>query len=347
MKRMKRRMLHFAAGVFFLMGYVIPGFAQSDRSVTSAVIQHAWDKTSLADPAQSSRIGSGSVMRERFGFYWETRIVPSSPSLGEGFTTRAMTDTTPVIHRVMLDRSGRTYFGYDVLVDTLPEANTYRITFQPLVMNERMALGLFMDSWSAWVPLAAPRFPAPQTVHIGEILELTLLTNAATKQRIVDYVTIQEPTPKVSPFERPQERDFSYATGTPRDITSTDVEIRIRSPRISINGKLEDSTTSHSDDVSGAFIWFYVPKHGRFVLSLGPHPELGFRKAGEVRGSSLLFTIGTDSYSLSAGARIAPGQAVFNLYLLHQPDWKPTYLFADDSAFNIGAVYRFETLDGK
>jgi hypothetical protein len=327
---------------------ITPGFAQNSGTQSTAALQREWNG-STAKLGPSTRIGGGSVKRDKVGFYWETRIEPTTPTLGNGFTTIAVTDSTPVIHRVMLDRSGRTYFGYDVLVDTLPEANTFRITFRPLVMTERIAHGLDMDSWSAWVPLAAPRFPLPQTVHFGESLELTLLTNAATKQRIVDYVTIQEPTAKVPSFVSSDEldRNFSYATGSPRDITSTDVEMRIRSPRLTINGKADESTNSHADDVSGAFVWFHVPKHGRFVLSLGPHPELGFLKAGEVRGSSLVFAIGSDRYTLSAGAQIAPGQAAFNLYVLHQPNWRPTYPFADESAFSIGAVDRYEALDGK
>jgi hypothetical protein len=50
---------------------------------------------------------------------------------------------------------------------------------------------------------------------------------------------------------------------------------------------------------------------------------------------------------ISAAARIAPGQAAFNLYVLHQPDWKPTYPFADLAAFNMGAEDRIEPLLGK
>ena len=349
---MKGRLLRIAVVAFAMLACVLPGLAQSDRSDGASVIQWAWNKAG-GDPGPSNRIGSGSVMRGKFGFFWETRIEPGKPPLGEGFSTIAVADSTPVIHRVMLDRSGRTYFGYDALVDALPEAHTYRVTFRPLVMTERMASGLSMDLWSAWVPLAAPRFPLPQTVHSGEILELTLLTNSATKQRIVDYVSIQENTPVVPGFRGftfdppPPQRDFSYATGAARDIASTDVEMRLASPRVSINGTLDESTALRTDNVTGAFVWFYIPKHGRFVLALGPHPELGFRKIGEVRGTTLEFTIGTDRYSLSAGARIAPGQAAFNLYVLQQPNWKPTYLFADESAFNIGAADRFESLDDR
>ena len=84
--------------------------------------------------------------------------------------------------------------------------------------------------------------------------------------------------------EPPDERDFSYATGTPRDITTSDVELRIHAPRLNVNGKLDPSTSARDDDAAGAYVWIYVQNHGRYILSLSPHP--GFSKTGEVRGSN-------------------------------------------------------------
>jgi hypothetical protein len=325
--------------------FSVAAIAQTNPLDSNSAVQHVWTANTAAKQTPSNRIGGGVVSRERFGFHWETRIAPATPALAEGFSTTT-TDATGVIHRVLLDRSGRTYFGYDVLVDVLPEANSYRLTFQPLVMTSALAQGLYMDRWSEWTPLSAPRFPPPQDIRSGEILELTLLTNSGTGQRIVDYVSVQEPLRKAGFQEsRPNERDFSYATGTPRDFTTSDVELRIHAPRLSVNGKLDPSTSARDDDAAGAYVWIYAQNHGRFILSLSPHP--GFSKTGEVRGSNLTFKDGSDTYSISAASRIAPGQAAFNLYVLHQPDWKPTYLFADLSAFNMGAEDRIEPLVGK
>jgi hypothetical protein len=320
-------------------------FAQTVPSDRNSPIQRAWDGNTVAKQSPSIRIDGGGVSREKFGFYWETRISPATPALAEGFST-GTTDSMGVIHRIMLDRSGRTYFGYDVLIDVLPEPNTYRMTFRPLVMTSTLAQDWSMDRWSEWMPLPAPRFPSPQNVRSGEILELTLMTNSGTGQRIVDYLSVQEPLPTRSPFPRaPDERDFSYATGNPRDFTTNDVELRLRAPRLSVNGKEDPSSIRRIDEAAGTYIWIYVQNHGRFILSLSPHP--GFSKAGEIRGSNLTFIDGSDKYMISAASRIAPGQAAFNLYVLHQPDWKPTYPFADLSAFNMGAEDRIEPLLGK
>jgi hypothetical protein len=122
------------------------------------------------------------------------------------------------------------------------------------------------------------------------------------------------------------------------------VELTIRAPRLSINGKLDESSTRHFNEVSGSVVWFYTSNRGRYILSLVPRPELGFRRAGEVRGTSLSFVVGKDTFSLSTGARIAPGQAAFNLYVRHDPEWRPTYPNADLTAFSMGATDRAESL---
>ena len=320
-------------------------FAQTVPLNSTSAIQNMWTADPSRKQSPSVRIDGGVVSREKFSFHWETRISPASPPLSGGFSTTT-TDTMGVIHRVMMDRSGRTYFGYDVLIDALPEDYSYRITFKPLVMTSALAKGLDMDRWSAWMLLTAPRFPSPQIVRGGDILEFTLLTNQATGQKISDYISVQEPHQSAtSRGFAVEEREFSYATGTSRDITAGDVELRMRAPRVSINGKLDPSSSKRFDEVGGVFVWIYVSGHGRFIMSLLPQP--GFSKAGEVRGTSLSFKHGSDTYSINAAAKIAPGQAAFNLYVLHQPDWKPAYPFADLSAFNMGAEDRLESLAGK
>ena len=73
----------------------------------------------------------------------------------------------------------------------------------------------------------------------------------------------------------------------------------------------------------GASPWFYVPMHGRFILPLIPHAD--FRKIGEVRGNTLTFTIGDDTFILVSEDRIAQGSGPFNLYVQHDPGWRPPY----------------------
>jgi hypothetical protein len=313
------------------------------RGAGSETVQRAWLNDSATQRVTSIHIDSGSVSRNEYGFYWETRIEPPTPAWSGGFDTKTLTEPG-AIHRVFFDRSARAYFGYDVTIDVLPPGMGYRVTFRPLTMTEQLGRQALSESPNNWKMVSSPHFPAPLTIQPGDILELNLMTNASTGQTVIDYVTVQEPAKKFSGFDRIPDRQFSFATGVARDFRTEDVEMRIQLPRVSTNGKVEPSTAGHLGDAKGAVVWFYLPRRGRFILSLVPHPELGFRKAGEIRGTTLSFTDGSDRFELSSGVPIAPGQAVFNLYVLHQPSWLPTYSFADLSAFIMGAEDRAESL---
>ena len=306
--------------------------------------------------AQSMRIEHGVTTGTKkfgFGFYWETRLEPETPALDFGsFTSAATSSTTePEVFRVVADRTRHVYFGYKARVEVLAETGTYRITFGPI--DPQLALNLLFlgDGGKAtgWTPLSTPGWGigSPQTIHAGDVVAMDLLRNPGTGQRIVDYVTVQEPPANAEinfANVNVPPREFAFATGEPRDFRPDDAELRIRSARVSVNGKVDPSTSRSDIDTSGAVVWFYLPKRGRFLLSLTPHPNLGFRKAGEVRGSKLSFTIGSDTFNLVAGGAIAPTQAAFNLYVLHDPVWKPDYPFADLSKFTIGAADRAEFL---
>lgn len=300
--------------------------------------------------AQSTRIDGGMISQAKFGFYWETRLDPSSPPMA-GFSTETA-DNPGVVHRVLLDRMRQIYVGYDAVVAVLPESNRYRITFQKLTMTPELSRSLLGFSPTDWTPIQTPGWglrglPTPQDIRGGEVLELTLLMNTRTGQRVTDYVTVQEPSSKFVGFDYIPDRKFSFAPGPSRDFKVNDVELTIQAPRLSLNGKLDESSTKRFDEVSGSVVWLYIAKHGRYLLSLVPHPELGFQRAGEVRGSSLSFTMENETFTLNTGGRIAPGQAPFNLYVLRDPNWKPTYPNANLDVFNMGASDRAESLISK
>jgi hypothetical protein len=298
--------------------------------------------------AQSSRIGGGTVSRPTFGFYWETHLEPPAPGLADSFGTLTL-DGPTAIDRLMLDRSRQMYFGYEVLIEALG-TNSYQLSFQPLVLTPDLKTRLTAqritldDPSSPWTLMPSPSFPKPQTVRAGDVVGLDLLVNKTTGQKIVDYVTIQEPAAGFSGFDRIPPREFAYAAGSPRDFKLSDAELRLVSPRLTINGELDQSSLRRYDAAAGAVVWFYAGGRGRYILSLVPHPELGFRKAGEVRGSTLTFTVGKDAFTLSAGGPIAPGRAPFNLYVLHDPAWRPNYPHANLSAFVMDGSDRADLL---
>jgi hypothetical protein len=218
------------------------------------------------------------------------------------------------------------------------------MTFGHLTMTPKDALVLDGEP-ATWTSLPAPDWggPAVRTVRGGEVLSLDLLTNNATGQKIVDYVTVQGPS--TEPEADPWHADFIYETGMPREFHAEDAALEIRHPRLSVSSDLGTSATSSSSVVYGAAVWFYLPMRGRFVLSLTPHPDLGFRNAGEVRGSALTFNIGNDTFNLVSSGRIAPGSGPFNVYVLHDPMWRAPAGSESDSLW--GSADRLDQLVGK
>lgn len=293
---------------------------------------------------QTGVIAEGNVMRPAFVFYWQCRLEPPSPpmasALGYG---SGVNDKTGNIFRIMIDRATRTYFGYEVRVEPLAQRNEYRVTFHPLDLSAKVLESLHIDDPSKWnkreigAAAARPLYPfwdAPDTVHTLDVIAVDLLVNQETRQKIVDYVVLQEPSRGWS-FEMPIRREFAYAPGNARDFRVEDAGLRILAPSVSVNNRIEETNTR--DEVSGTTIWLYVPNHGRYLLSLVP--QAGFRRAGEVRGTSLTFTSGADRFAIGSANRIAPGDAPFNLYVMEEPGWKPGSAY-ESTRVLFGAVDR-------
>jgi hypothetical protein len=287
--------------------------------------------------AQSGKIMSGNASRKDFSFSWETRLEPPSPPIAEGLAGGIVTGQS-AMHRIITDASGHRYFGYDMVTEHLDQANTYLVTFRPL------SIGPEKVPWTdltGWTMLPIPGYPAPQTVHAGDTIALDLFTNAATGQKIVDYIHM-EPLARRVVDEYVRRLGVHTVSATPRDFSIEDAELRMNQPRLSVNGIVLEPA-SFGGGLSGAAAWFYLPDHGRYIFSLAPHLQLGFQKAGQVNGASLKFTVGDVTFTLDCSDRIAPGSDPYNLYVFHDPTWRPRQ--ADRNApFLFGSADRAELL---
>jgi hypothetical protein len=170
-----------------------------------------------------------------------------------------------------------------------------------------------------------PRGPQIQTLRGGETVAVDLLVNPSSGHKVVDYLTISG-----------EQREVVTAEGPAHTFSAEDAPLNLYQLRISINGELVPSTANMGGGISGTAIGFYLPGKGRFVLSLAPRETLGFRRAGEVRGSTLTFTAGSDTYRVNCNGRIAPGEGVYHLYVYHNPSYRPKNPIPAD-AFGIEA----------
>ena len=327
--------------------------------------------------AQTARVEGGVQSLLGVDFYWETRLVPPVPPLDGRLQMLTLCGTwigpagpscsgANTLHRVMVDRSRKVYFGYDARVTIIKtESDTrYRITFAPLSFTPELQKVLGADA-KTWTTLPSPQFPPARVVRAGEVLELTLLTNSSSRQQMSEYVTLQDPLRKGFDAEPP--REFAFVGGAPRDFSVTDIELRLEEPRVTTtypstdiprsliadgtdrdaarDGTGVNVTLRSRGNAAGPILWMYMPGRGRFLLSLTPRN--GFRRAGEVRGSSLRFIVDGQTYDVMSTLRIAPATAAFNLYVRQQRDWKPTYANANLDTVHIGSADRLEYLSGR
>lgn len=107
-----------------------------------------------------------------------------------------------------------------------------------------------------------------------------------------------------------------------RDFYAEDGELELNGFTLILDGQ-EVHGGRDPGAVKGNVIWIYVPRRGRYLLSLHSHPDLGLSLAGQVSGTSLWFQLQGQDIQIDADDRIAPGSATYNLYALLQADWLP------------------------
>ena len=213
---------------------------------------------------------------------------------------RSITNGPTFYSRILLDKSNHAYLGYELLIEQ-QQPGTYLATFGKLgVTPLDLAAGTFPMPpassadlpWSinlAWTMLSLPGIPEPRVIHDGETISIVLV-EVTKGEKLLEDIRINPPRP-ASGFV-PQ---IPTVSGTARDFLAADAELEIVQPRITLNRSLQATSGPGFRSAHGALVWLYLPELGRFILSLVPRAPLGFKKAGEVRGGVVAFTLGNDS----------------------------------------------------
>jgi len=289
---------------------------------------------------------------------FELRADPPSPrtQIVAGYlpSSRNSSQATAVGHRYFYDATAHTYFGYDIVIRRdQPGGARYNVLYYdlsigPLDFADGPADALNPTLWKK-LPLPTPM--AWHAIRSGETREDVVSVDPSTGQKLIDSmylapamqpasapsapVNLQQlqfrtssSTPRQVAFRgagvvSPGDFTVPFVSGTARDFSADDAEMTIQEARITFNDVRQElaSTVRH---VSGSLLWFYVPGHGRYVLSLLPRPDLGFVKAGEIRGGAVSFTLGADRVQLESPNAIAPGRVPYIVYVVHDAAWFPT-----------------------
>lgn len=285
-----------------------------------------------------------------------------------------------VIHRAFLDAERGIYFGYDVEIESSVDANKFKLTFKPLSSIDYISISKTITTNSpgknpqttsrsvVLKPINLSKYPEPQTIHGGDTVAFDVLINPQTGVKIVDLIKISAPgdqQPAISSKngkanvnrkgaesgeQKKQAASSRQLTSTvenrPADFTIDAVELNLTSAYLSINGKRFGKVDdSEGTNLSGALLWFYLPGHGRFIISLSPRAGYKFQKLGTISGNQISFEFNGNKYEwISTSPILSAGKRSWNLWVLPEPAYTPADRPTGDVSWQVGSSNSIESL---
>ena len=240
-----------------------------------------------------------------FETWVEEQATEYAESVQTGFTGIDRGEGKTVLRRFVRDGLRKMYVSYAAAVEALPDG-TYRVSFAPS-SDQPLA---DVRGKADWKLLTPARYPVPQVVRDEDSIRLELYSDSPTR-KLVDYIHVG------------REDRMVLRKEAPRDYYADDTELAITQPRFRVNGVACDSVAALPEIIRGPVLWVYVPGHGRYVLSLHPHPDLGFESAGEAVGNSLTFTADGNIFRLDTAERVAAGSGTYTVRVLPDLGWEP------------------------
>jgi hypothetical protein len=262
------------------------------------------------------------------------------------------------IHRILVDREARSYFGYDIEVERVGESNRYKVTIKPLsiepTINGRQGRSLNGATGRGGAAASAagergepldgskvnltarplPAYPQPQIVEDGDTLALDLLVNPQTGVKIVDYIKVSSDSDRLQNYSAQ-----SSASGQPaRDFTVDAVEMRIKNFQLLVNGEtVIGGEKSFQGGLSGPVLWFYIAGRGRFFFSLAPREGFNFQRIAVIEHNKISFTFGGDRYEWISNSAIVGSGGNWNLWVLPDGNYKPDFHLLEPGPVLFGA----------
>lgn len=259
-----------------------------------------------------------------------------------------------VVHRAYLDQESGVYFGYDVVVESLDGPGEYKLIFKPLssikyifVSNEVVTdRGQKTSRSGELKAMALQKYPEPQRIRNGDTVEFEVLINPKTGVKIIDSIKVSLSFDNSSAPKSRINESLPKSNEDAADFSVEEIELTIKNPELKVNDKLLAKSVDDSKiDASGTLVWFYLPNHGRFILSLIPRKGYGFQKTGTVQGNKISFTWGGVKYDWISGSPVVTsGNQRWNLWVLHDPDYRPKAALSKRVSYQTGSAGRIDQL---
>ena len=262
----------------------------------------------------------------------------NSNSLAALLYAQAFAGENRTIHRVLTDAQQNVVFGYDLWVSSDPLTKKFSVAVLPADEAFRRS---FLKDFTPLRPTSAfatfPKSTTPQMLDDGDAVSVELLVNPESGAKIVDVVSVT--------FDRTRLRETNLESA-PKDFTLDAVALGVKNYSLLINGN-EVSKSKSSIGCTGALLWLYIPKRGRFIFSLVPREGYDFEKIAVLDENKIAFTIDNEHYEWVSSDSILPSAGTWNLWVLRDTNYTPLFS-AEDSEPRVAPKTPniFERLEG-
>ncbi len=246
-------------------------------------------------------------------------------SFGYSVSTSTSENT---MHRLLTDKKNKLYFGYDVTVIPQAEKDKFKVSIKPLSIDPNKLL-TNLDNLTVQV---LPKYPDEILVGDGDTITLEILENPQTRVKVFDLIKITT--------ENQVGGNYFLESKTARDFTVDDVELQMSNLEVFVNGE----KIGKGGGVSGANIYFYLPEKGRFIMSVFPRNGFNLQKIGVIENNKISFTFNGDNYKFVSSAPILGSGGKWNLWVLHDPEYRSSYNLSPNSPYELGATDKLEFL---
>jgi len=203
-------------------------------------------------------------------------------------------------YRIFRDQNNLAVFAYELEVARTADGQNFRITAKPAT-----------DAFAARVPNADGGKPTPTLsasvesplLSSGGRFSIPIPSDPGLNQKIEDVAQILL-----------GQRGAGGATGL--------AQIRFSGLKVFIHDK-QASPSGAGADVAGKYAMFYLPGHGGYFFSAEPSEPAPFVEGAVVDGKHLTFTLDNETYDCTANAAILLHSERGQLWVYHDPNYKP------------------------
>ena len=250
-----------------------------------------------------------------------------------------------IVHRVMIDRKNKIYFGYDLEIIPTADTSAMEVLIKPPTLDAVRSVVEKIGGVEDLSLRDLPKYPDKLTIQSGDTIILNLLENPQTKGKISDSITIKRGTQKnffYNSGDGNLKNSFSNLnSGVAKDFSIKDVQMSLNGFDAYVNN---EKVKFSGGGMFGSVLWVYFPNKGRFIFSPIAQNNSGFRKIGLIDEKNISFDYDGASYKFVSNNPILTGGGKWNLWVMFDGDYKSSADLSAETPFSFGATNKVEYL---